>query len=361
MKPKLLYLITSLNIGGTEKFLVQLVDHLHDEYDITVCYMKDKGALGESLAQKGIPVVSYPGFTGLVKFMKQERFQLLHTFLYRANITGRIAGKIAGVPITVSTRQAIDLWRRPYQVWLDLATERFSDLIIANSQATRDVLIKKERVRPDKIEVVYNGVPPSISVKGRDRHAVRAALSIPDDAKVVISVTRLHYDKGTDYLAAIFKDVTEEAWFLIVGDGPERTRLAEQVQTMGLTDRTIITGWRNDIGDMLRTADVFLLPSREESFPQAVLEAMACGLPVVAADVGGVQELVKQGTTGILVRPGDTAGFSRALNELLSDRDRLQRTGDRGREKSSQFSEALMIERMRLIYRHTLQKTGCCS
>jgi hypothetical protein len=151
MKPKLLYLITSLNIGGTEKFLVQLVDHLHDEYDITVCYMKDKGALGESLTQKGISVVSYPGFTGLIKFLKQEGFQLLHTFLYRANITGRIAGKIAGVPIIVSTRQAIDLWRRPYQVWLDLATERFSDLIIANSQATRDVLIKKERVRPDKI------------------------------------------------------------------------------------------------------------------------------------------------------------------------------------------------------------------
>lgn len=353
MKQKIFFLSTSLNIGGTEKFLVQLVENLGSEYAITVGYLKEKGALGDYLSTKGIPVVHCSGFIGLYKVLKAGNYAVIHTFLYRANILGRIAGKLAGVPAVISTRQAIDIWRKPYQVFLDIATERFSDIIIANSQATRQVLISKEKVSPEKIRVVYNGVNFMKLKAGAGRNEVRSSLGIPADKTVAVSVSRLHYDKGTDFIPAIIASADPGILFLIVGDGPARRPLQSELKKRGLADRCILTGWRNDIGPLLNAADVFFLPSREESFPQAVLEAMAQQLPVIAADVGGLKELVDHKNSGILVPVGDTGGFSRALNELVSPELR-SRMGSVALDKARHFTEESMLRKMRSVYEEAL-------
>ncbi len=344
---KILFLSTSLNIGGTEKFLATLVERMKDQFDFTVGYIKENGPVGRRLADSGIPVIHVPRFTDMIAAMRDGRFSLLHTFLYRANIMGRVAGRIAGIPAIVSSQQAIDAWKKPWHVLADGSTARFCDTIIANASFTRDLLIRREHIPAERISVVYNGIDPAASAPKTSRADVRRSLGIPADAPLVISVTRLHREKGADLIPLIARGVPE-AYFLIVGDGPEKASLE---RSCAGNAKLIMTGWRGDIPDLLSASDLFLLPSREESFPQAILEAMAQGLPTVAADAGGVRELVKDGETGILAPVEDTGTFARAVRQLLGHGEEERTTmRARARAAAERFSEDAMVGSIRTIY-----------
>ena len=157
MTTKILHLITSLNIGGTENFLLTVLKNLKDKYGFSVGYLKERGQTADEIEKLGIPVRKF-SFFSLIDFLKKNNPQIIHTHLYRANIVGRIAGKIAGTPIIISSQRSIDGWKKFYHIWLDKFTANFCDLIIANSNAAKNILITREKISAKKIIVAYNGV-----------------------------------------------------------------------------------------------------------------------------------------------------------------------------------------------------------
>jgi glycosyltransferase involved in cell wall biosynthesis len=354
-RTKVFFLSTSLKIGGTEKFLLTLAEHLRDRYDIRIGYLKDSGAVGELLQQKGFAVRRYGSPLALFTALKQENIEILHTFLYRGNVLGRLCGRLAGVPVIVSTQQSIDAWKGPFWGMVDRVSARWCDLIIANSAAAKTALVDDVSIPAAKIQIIYNGLDPAAVAVTGTKEAIRTTLGLPPDAPVIVTVARLHTEKGVDYLPAIAAK-TPGTHFLLVGDGPEKERLARLIdQTPGLAGRLHLLGWRIDIPRLLKAADIFLLPSREESFPQAVLEAMALGLPTVAADVGGVRELVEEEITGRLVPAGDCDAFATALRSLLHDSTAARRMGQAALQKAGALTEDKMVAAVATAYR-TLQE-----
>jgi len=358
--PRIFYLATSLNIGGTETFLAQLAGRLRGKYDISIGYIKEKGAVGAQLEEQGFRLHHLPGFRSLFLHLKKERYDMVQTFLYRAHIMGRVCGTLAGVPVIVSTQQAVDIWKNAWLSLGDRFTAPLCRLIITNSRAAEDSLARREKISRAKMRVVYNGINHERFVTAQSKEAVRAELCLPPDITVIACVMRLHYDKGVDFLPEIAASLPG-VLFLIIGDGPERPALEQKIAGLRLAERFVLLGWRQDIARLLKSADIFLLPSREESFPQAVLEAMAMGLPVVATEVGGVRELVENEATGFVVQRGDIAGFVQALARLSGDRSLRASMGQASFERSKFFSEDRMVAEMDGLYSTLLRRGKCIS
>lgn len=355
-----LHLITSLNIGGTENFLLTLLTHLKHKYNFYVGYINkgkenswEKAQIAERIAASGIPVIHLPSITSIIKFIKEKEIQILHTHLYRANIYGRIAGKISKVKYIISSQRSIDSWKekKPYYIWLDRFTAKFCNKIIVNSYAAKNILIKREKIPAEKIVVVYNGINVSKLQVSTPKEIIKAQLNIPYNLSVVICITRLHLEKGVDLIPKIAKEVllrNKKILFLIVGDGPERKNLQSAIYKLQLQNNIILTGWRDDIPEILNITDVFLLCSREESFPQSVLEAMAVGIPVVAADVGGVKELVIDGECGFLVKNPDE--YSQKIIELLKNEQLRNSFSIKAKQIAKQFTIENMVNQIDTLY-----------
>ena len=181
--------------------------------------------------------------------------------------------------------------------------------VVANSAAGA-ARLRDEFVPARKITVIPNGI---------DLPATTAHSGIAG-APVITTVANLRHGKGHDVLLRAAADVLRRhpaARFNLVGDGPLRPELQREAQALGIADRVTFLGHRDDVGEVLRASDVFAFPSLMEAFPNAVMEAMAMALPVVATNVGGIPELVTDGHNGRLVAPGDPAALARALNEVL--------------------------------------------
>jgi glycosyltransferase involved in cell wall biosynthesis len=238
---------------------------------------------------------------------------------------------------------------------IDRLTSPLADAIMVNSRTAAESVLKREKFSAKKVRVVYNGIDHRALTATDSREKVRSTLGIAHSAPVIISVARLHREKGSDFIPEIAENV-RSAVFLMVGDGEERKPLERDLGQRGLLNRFLFTGWRSDIADLLKASDIFLLPSREESFPQAILEAMACSLPVVAVEIGGVKELVNDRTSGFLVKAGNVKGFSEALNHLIENPDEMRRMGNEGYRISLQFSENKMVQDMRGLYQEQLSR-----
>ncbi len=349
-KPKIFCLSTSLNIGGAEKFLTTVVEKLGHRYDFTVGYLKDRGYYGKYLSdEKGIKVIKFNCPWSLKNYLLENDFRILHTFLYRANIFGRFSGKLAGSPHIISTQLAIDKWKRWYYVLLDRWTARWCSTIIANSESAKMTLICREKIPAKKIKVIYNGLDFDKIIAVKPSEEIRKEFGLNESEPVIICVTRLHYEKGTDLLPSIASKV-KNGIFLIVGDGPQRNKLEVVVRERGLSDRFRILGWRKDVLALLKISDIFLLPSREESFSQALLEAFSAGLPAVVSNVGGIKELVEDGKTGFLIKPGALDDFSGKINFLIENPSEAKKMGTAGFEKAKDFSEDKMIAAVDTLY-----------
>lgn len=196
------------------------------------------------------------------------------------------------------------------------------------------------------IQIIHNGVPaPPVGAP-----VVRLV-----DGTVVGAVGRLDPQKGFDTLIEALARI-EGVTVVIVGDGPERASLESRARELGVHDRLVITGWRDDARSLLAGFDVFALPSRYEGFPLVVLEAMQAGVPVVATDVGSVSEAVADGETGLLVTPGDAAELVRALTRLLGDEPLRLRLAESGRALALDHFEAnTMAKEYERIYRALAQ------
>ena len=347
MKPiKIFYLITGLYVGGAEKAFLELTRHLDRTKFEPVIGTLVGGDLIPFFERAGVKVYDFGMrhkldprvLLRLRRALLRERPVVLHTRLIYADLLGRLMGRWCGVPVIVSTIPMVETIRHHW-FWktLDRWTSQLADAIIVLSEHVRAELIKVERLDPSKFEIIPNGIARHEPHNYAQRQAKRALLGISSTARLIGIVSRLEEPrKGHHILFRAMQQLSSgypDVYCVVIGDGPARSSLEAQVRQLGLSDRVKFVGTQYDVEAWLSALDLFVLPSLNEGFPMAILEAMAAHRPVIATAVAGVPDIIIDHESGILIPPGNVDALARALQELLDDPELAKRLGEAGRTR----------------------------
>lgn len=269
-------------------------------------------------------------------------------------LTALACATLRRAPATVRTRHLSTPVRTGLATrWLYQHSTRH---IVTTGDALRDQLIRDNDCDPNHVTSIPTGIDLTRFVPG-DRLAARQKLGLDPERFLIGSIATLRIWKGHRYLIEAMTRLPDEAHLVIVGDGPQRSNLEKQAAELGLDKRVRFAGQQRDVVPWLQAFDVFVLPSyKNEGVPQALMQAMAVGLPVVACPVGSIPEIVTPGVTGLLVEPENVDALTQALQRLLNERtERLrlaQSAQSRARER---FALDTMLERMEQIFRRAIQ------
>ena len=285
------------------------------------------------------------------QWCREHRIAVVHTSDLYSNTFGLTGARIAGVPLRIGNRREVNPDKSLAQLGLQRAAYACADLVVANSRAAA-VQLLKERVPGRKIRVVPNGL---------DIGLFQARPASPRPRKVVV-VANLRPEKGHDVLLDAAAKVLRQfpdATFELVGGGPRLDALRARCAALHLQHAVTFAGHHEDVAARLAAADIFTLPSRSEAFPNAVLEAMAAGLPIVASAVGGICELLDDDRSGLLVPAGDADALAAGLQALMSDPERAARLGAAARVVAeTRYSFDRMVTAFDALYRDELVKRG---
>ena len=299
----------------------------------------------------------------LVKLLREIKPDILHCHLVRANIYGRIAAYLVGIPIVINTHHGIE----NYMIGSGIADrvvryfEYFSDKLVSYHIAVSDIVritaIKKLRISTGKIFSIHNGVDIILYNSMRnDREILRANLGLNINSIVIGSVGILNKTKNHKLLILVANAIIKihpSVQFIIFGEGEERVELENMVIKLGLTESVFFPGFTPNIPHVLQVLDIFALTSRSEGFGLAVAEAMASGLPCVAFDVGALSELIIDGKSGFLVQDDDLVSFANVLSQLINSSSLRSRLGLAARDRANEyFSINFMIKRYDQFYKN---------
>lgn len=350
--PATTLLITGLGRGGAETQLVALSRHLEScGWPIEVVSLLPAARFAEGgfvaeLERRGISVWS-PGMTGhapavrglwrLLQHLRARRAQLLCTFMFHANIVGAVLGRVAGVRVVVSSIRNERFGPR-WREWIEAVTQRFCDITVVNSDRVAASLLARGIVSSDRCRVIPNAVDLARFAPHASgtRELTRERLGVPPDSFLWLAVGSLDPQKDHESLlraAARLRPRRPGLRIAIAGDGRLWDSLRRLSHDMALEHTVSWLGLRHDVPDLLAASDAYVLSSRWEGSPNALLEALASALPVAATDVGGVRELVQDGRSGFLVPPGEVDALATAMERVMDlPRDERRRMGRRGRQ-----------------------------
>jgi glycosyltransferase involved in cell wall biosynthesis len=315
-------------------------------------HLAEAGRLG--VAAREIPAGARAGLAGMVRGLRAVRPAIVHAHLNRPGAcrAGLIAARIALVPAVVATQQLYLRLPWPARIHARLLAT-LVDRYIAVSRHTGDLLSAELGIPATKIRVVANGVPPEEFETPPDA-GLRAILAGAPACPIVLAVARLDPQKDLDCLVDAAA-LVPEARFVVAGEGPERARLESRARARGVGARVLFLGERSDVAALLAACDVFVLPSRAEGLPLAVLEAMAAARPVVCSAIAGIDEIVVPDETGFLVPPSDPVALAKALHTALEDPGRAARLGAAARARvRARFSSAGMVRGVTAVYEELL-------
>lgn len=355
----ILFLLLSLNVGGTEKHIYDLVLNLKKEkFNPMVCCLYDLGSIGVRLVNntKGVKIYhnlirnkwDIAGIWKLIGILRNENIHILYTInspltQFWGTILVKFTGVAALVTRVAATKPTFHGKRRKIINKLML---RFVDKIIAQANSHKEYLISHEDFQPWKVEVIYNGVELENFKRPVDMFGMRRALDVPADALIIGIVARLMPEKGhLIFLRAARKiiNVFPQSHFLIAGDGKEKERLEKTTLELGIQSNVHFLGTIENIPQVVSLFNVAILTSSLETFSNAVLEYMAASKPVVATNVGSMSELVIDGETGFLIPLSDSDTLANAILRLLKDWSLAKKMGEAGREK---IKEKFTIQKM---------------
>jgi len=267
----------------------------------------------------------------LTRLINSERIDLVYANGVFSLIASLLAAKLTGTPV---------IWAE-HNTTLPLGPEirlliALADRIIVVTDAIRQQLVTLSPMASQKISTIYNGVDlRRFEVLPQDRNRLRHEFGLNKEHRVIGTVGRLSPEKGHHHFlraALLIRQAVPGAKFLVVGSGPLERHLKAMAEEIGILEDVYFTGFRNDVPALLSLMDIFVLPSLEEGFSIAVLEAMAAKKPIVASTAGGTYEAVIDGETGFLVAPGDWQRTAELAIGLLKDEAKRKRMGEKARE-----------------------------
>jgi glycosyltransferase involved in cell wall biosynthesis len=375
---RIVYVLPYLVAGGTEGHVLSLVRRIDRErYASIVVALAGGGELEPEFRRAGVPVhvlgrdglTLRPGQRGrtflealgcvraLFGILRKERPDILHAYLPAANVIGPIAARLSRVRRVIVSKRALADYKEGFPLLRKVESlgNRLADVVSVNSDAVRKDVERTERNWEGKFRKIYNGVAPIESWTPEETRAFRRREGIPGDALVALCVSNFYPYKGHEELveaAARVVPAFPKVIFLMVGrDSGTMEATRTRVRERGIEGSVRFVGGRTDVPNLLRASDLFVHPSREEGFSNAILEAMSAGLPVVACDVGGNPEAVVDGRTGRLVPPRDPERFAGAMVELIADESKRKIFGEAGlRRAAERFSLDRMVGEMESLY-----------
>lgn len=383
---RVLHPITRLIVGGAQENTLYTAERLDPaRFDVTVVCGPQAGPEGSLLQEardRGIALCVLPDLVRQVSPLRDLRalmalrrmlrtggFTIVHTHSSKAGVLGRVAALLAGTPIVVHTVHGWSFHDHmpPLTRWtyilLERACARFTHALVAVAEGDVAKGLAAGIGVPGQYRVIRSAIPLAEFEPDRaDRVKVRAALGIPAGAPVIGNVGRFSTQKDPLAWIAVAARVAArnpDVRFLLVGDGPLRPQVEAALDAAGIRERTVLTGLRRDVPDLLAAMDIFLLTSQWEGLPRVLPQAMAMRLPVVATRADGSAEAVEDGVTGYLCAPGDTDALADRCLRLLQDPQRRDEMGAHGRERAlSGFDLQGMLTAITDLYEQRLEALG---
>jgi len=348
--------------GGTEKHVLELIRLLNpDRFQVYLGSLYTSQWLQENPPACSGLTLNFKGyrhpnflsqFIKLARFLRRERINIIQTFFLESNIIGVLAGRLAGVPVRIASRRNLGHRYTLFRTILLRAFRRLTTCYAANCDKVRRFFIKTENIDPHQIRVIYNGVDQDYFRPGNKVSG--AQLGIPEDKLVIGMVANLKKIKGIDFFMQAAKLISQkrgDVIFVVIGGEYEEEHYLRMRNELGLKQVVQFLGIKADVRDYLNAFDLAVNSSLTEGFSNSILEYMACGLPVVATDVGGNPEAVVDGQTGIIVPAGDSERLARAMETLLNDVQMRKRMGEKGRQRIvNNFSQSKMLAEMEKLY-----------
>ncbi|HPI73885.1 MAG TPA: glycosyltransferase [bacterium] len=373
----ILYLIDTLDQrGGTELNLYRLLAGLDaDIFQPLVCPLQPpESIMIQMLREKEIEVLplclhsifSLSAFRWafhLRNLIRERDIRIVQTIHFGSDIMGALCKRLWNDPFVISSRRDMGFNETTWlHRLLRRCTGKWIDLVLTNSCALRALIEKREKIPQKKIAMIYNGVEIPDPADVRKKTELRSRLGLPADTFVVGCVANIQPIKGFEYLIrAILHLIGKglDIHLLLIGGIEKRMESAEgyynslaaMVRAEGQEGRIHFLGVRTDVGDLLSSLDVFILPSLSEGFSNAILEAMAAGVPVIATAVGGNGEAVIAEETGFLVAPADDDAIAAAVQRLYHSPSLATAMGAAARRRvQERFNENRMVKSMEALY-----------
>ena len=385
-KIKVAHIIARMITGGADEntlFTVQGLNKDRYEVDLLMGEEFDK-SIFDKVKNNNFDIIQIKGLKWklnflhdpivlikLIKLMRKNHYDIVHTHTTKAGILGRIAGRIAGVPVIVhglhgSTFEAFDSWLLNWLLFLfERLTGRFTDAYISVSGVLSEKYVERRIGKKENYHTVYSGMQLETfyGVRGKiDCGKKQRELGISVEDFIIGNVARLETRKGHKFLIDAFKNVVEKqknshVKLLIIGEGNKRKILESYVKELNLENKVIFTGYREDVEELMAMMDIFVLTSLREGLPRVLVQAAAVGMPSVAFNVDGVPEIIEDNHNGFLVKAGDVKQLTERIIQYIDHKELLVLHGKNGRELiKGKWSIEDMVEKIDKIYQNLVRE-----
>jgi len=344
-RPRVMLFTDSFARGGTERQFLQTLRQLdRGKYELFIGCLNRRGPFLSDVESLGIPIAEFPirslygadtarWFWRLVLFLRRNRIAILHAFDFYTDVFTVPAARLAGVPVVLASRRELLNLRSPWQQRAVQVSCWLATGVVANSSAAAAHVYHRRKEKSSRVTIIPNSVDRDLFRSTKTASQIRALLGLRENAPLVGALAALRPEKDLKtFLVAAARTGAEmpEARFLVIGDGSERQKLEQTALDLGLAGRVFFLGDQSEVANLIAALDVLVVSSLTESHPNAVLEAMTMGRPVVATNVGGMPELVVHGVTGYLVPVRDPDTMAKRILELLRDPGRRRAMGEAG-------------------------------
>lgn len=374
-KIRVLRVITWLPVGGIERKLVDVLPRLDPErFEVSLVCIRERGPLADDLEAAGIRVDLIPfrnrwdpkGLRALAALMRERQIDVVHSHMYRANVPATVAARIAGIRNVWSQVHNVGTWESGRQLFVDRLFCRWRTGMIAVSDRVRADVMEQLGLPSDRVRVVYNGV----DVKRFRRNAaarteLRSEQGVSEGDVVFLMAARLVPQKRPQdfiemarHLAEALPEQVGRAHFWMVGDGSMLEELKSQAEQLPDSVRMKFFGRRDDVPRFISAADVFVMTSTKEGFSNALMEALAGGLAVIATDVGGNAEAVRHEQDGLILQPEDQERLNAMAERLLTDDAARIGFGSAAADRAKTFSVDAMVAQLEDLYAETVGDTN---
>lgn len=378
---------TYLSLLGLEKknYQLSLISGLSLESEMKHEEIEAKEKDIQVLGSEGIEFIQCPSlvrriniikdikaFFDMWRIIKKNNPVIVHTHSSKAGLMGRLAAKLAGVPVIVHTPHGHVFfgYSGPFKTKLFITLEklasRITDKIVALTNREKKDHILFKIANEDKFSVIYSGIELNIlkESSSEEKQNLKKELGIPENSLIVGTAGRLVPIKGPEFLVKASKYIISkypDTYFIFTGDGPLEPDLKREALEMGLSENIVFLGWRDDLAKIISIYDVFVLPSLNEGMGRVLVEAMALRKPIVASEIGGIPDLVIHGKNGYLVPPKKPEELAKYIQVLLENKDKREKMGLAGKEMSLNFGAESMIEKIARLYEELLIQKNICS